>query len=81
VDKTPPIVGVQLRVLDRKTQEAKQDSGLMGVNQQMHAGNPVIAVGLKLPLDKLTPGAYRVEVTAKDALNNSKTRTADFDVE
>jgi hypothetical protein len=38
-------------------------------------------VGLKLPLDKLTPGAYRVEVTAKDALNNSKTRTADFDVE
>ena len=81
VDKTPPIVGIQLRVLDRKTQEAKQDSGMMAVNQQMRAGNPVIPLGIKLPLDKLTPGAYRVEVTAKDALNNSKTRTADFDVE
>jgi VWFA-related protein len=81
VDKTPPVVGIQLRVLDRKTQEAKQDSGMMAVNQQIRAGNPVIPLGMKLPLDKLTPGAYRVEVTAKDALNNSKTRTADFDVE
>jgi hypothetical protein len=80
-DKTPPIVGVQLRVLDRKTQEAKQDSGLMGVNSEIRTGNPVIPIGLKIPLDKLNPGAYRVEVTAKDALNNSKTRVADFDVE
>jgi hypothetical protein len=81
VDKTPPIVGIQLRVLDRKTHEAKQDSGLMGVSSQIRAGNPVIPVGLKILVDKLTPGAYSVEVTAKDALNNSKTRTADFDVE
>jgi VWFA-related protein len=81
LDKTPPVVGIQLRVLDRKTQEAKQDSGLMAVNNLIRAGNPVIPVGLKILVDKLTPGAYRVEVTAKDALNNSKTRVADFDVE
>jgi hypothetical protein len=41
----------------------------------------VIPVGLKLPVDKLTPGAYRLEVKAMDALGNSKTRVADFDVE
>jgi len=81
VDKTPPIVAVRLRVLDRKTQEAKEDSGLMGVSKEIRAGNPVIPVGLKLPLDKLPPGAYRVEVNAIDELNNSKTRMADFDVE
>ena len=80
-DKTPPIVAIQLRVLDRKTQEAKQDSGLMDVTKEIRAGNPSIPVGVKLLLDKLTPGAYRAEVTAKDALNNSKTRIADFDVE
>jgi len=80
-DKTPPIVGIQLRVLDRKTQEAKQDSGMFSVSNEIRAGNPVIPVGLKLPVDKLTPGAYRVEVKAIDALNNSKTRVADFDVE
>ena len=80
-DKTPPVVGVQLRVLDRKTQEAKEDSGMGSVSNNIRTGNAVIPVGLKLPLDKLTPGAYRVEVKAVDALGNSKTRTADFDVE
>ncbi len=80
-DKTPPVVGVQLRVLDRKTQEAKQDSGLFAVGNFIKAGNPVIPVGLKLPLDKLPPGSYRAEVKAVDAFNNSKIRTADFDVE
>jgi len=80
-DKTPPVVGIQVRVLDRKTQEAKDDSGLMGVNREIHAGNPVIPVGLKIPVDKLAPGSYRVEVKAVDSLNNTKTRVADFDVE
>ncbi len=46
-DKTPPVVGVQLRVLDRKTQEVKQDSGLGSVTGQIRAGNPVIPVGLR----------------------------------
>lgn len=80
-DKTPPIVGIQLRVLDRKTQQEKQDSGMFSVSKSIRAGNPVIPVGLLLPLDKLTPGAYRAEVKAMDALGNSKTRLADFDVE
>ena len=81
VDKTPPIVGVQLRVLDRKTQAVKQDSGLFSISKEIRAGNPVIAVGMKVPLDTLTPGAYTVEVKAVDALNHSKTRVEDFDVE
>jgi len=80
-DKTPPVVGVQLRVLDRKTQEAKEDSGLLSVNKEIRAGSPIIAVGLKLPLEKLNPGAYRVEVKAVDSLGGTKTRVSDFDVE
>ena len=80
-DKTPPVVGVQLRILDRKTMEAKQDSGMFSVSNYIRAGNPVIPVGLKIPLDKLAPGSYRAEVKAVDALNNSKIRTVDFDVE
>jgi len=80
-DKTLPIVGVQLRVLDRKTQEVKQDSGMFSVSKEIRAGNPAIPVGLKMPFEALTPGAYRVEVTAKDQFNNLKTRTADFDLE
>jgi len=74
-------MGIQLRVVDRKTQEVKVDSGMGAVSNQIRAGNAVIPIGLKLPLDKLTPGAYRVEVKAIDSLNGSKTRAADFDVE
>ena len=81
VDKTPPVVGVQIRVLDRNTKKALEDSGMMAVNKEMRPGSPVIPVGLKVSVDKLAPGAYRVEVKAADSKNNLVTRTADFDVE
>jgi VWFA-related protein len=80
-DKTLPIVGIQLRVLDRKTQEVKQDSGLFSVSKEIHNGNAVIPIGMKMPMESLPPGPYRAEVTAKDQFNNIKTRTADFDIE
>lgn len=80
-DKTPPMVGIQIRVLDRQSNDQKDDSGMMGVNHEIKAGNPVIAIGLKLPLDKLNSGAYRAEVRATDALGNTKVRVTDFDVE
>jgi hypothetical protein len=42
----------------------------------------VIPLGLQLPIVKLDPGSYRVELRAGDSLgNNSKTRTADFELE
>jgi hypothetical protein len=82
LDKTPPVVGVQLRVLDRKTKEQKGDSGLIGVNKELRAGNPVIPVGLKLPVNTLTPGSYVAELQAKDSAGNtSVVRAADFEVE
>ena len=81
LDATPPVVGVELRVLDRKTKEAKQDSGMIGVNNEIRAGNPVIPLGLKLPIDKLAPGSYSVELKAVDSAGNTKVRVRDFDLE
>jgi len=82
LDKSPPVVGLQLRVLDRKTKEQKQDSGLIGVNKDVRAGNPVIPVGLKLPVNTLTPGSYVAELQAKDSAGNTTmVRAADFEVE
>jgi hypothetical protein len=80
-DKTPPVVGIQLRVLDRKTQQAKQDSGMFSVSNEIRGGNAVIPVGLRMPLDRLAPGAYSVEVKAMDALGNSRIRMTDFDLQ
>ncbi len=78
----PPIVGIQLRVLDRKTGEAKQDSGLMNVAPLIRADNAVVPVGLKLPVSTLAAGAYRAELKAVDSTGNaSPPRLADFDIE
>ena len=69
-------------MLDRKTGEQKQDTGLMRVSAAVHSENPVIPVGLKLPIDGLVAGAYRAELKAVDSAGHTSTiRTADFDVE
>ena len=78
----PPIVGVQIRIVDRKTGEQKQDSGLVNVANSIRAGNPVVPVGLKLLVESLPPGAYRAELKAGDSVGRfSAVRSADFDVE
>jgi hypothetical protein len=81
VGGNPPKVGVELRLVDRKTGERKVDSGVIEVANFIHAGNPVIPVGLKLPLTSLASGSYRVELTALDSLGKSVVRSADFEIE
>ena len=77
---TPPKVRIQMRVVDRKTGEQKVDVG--GPAPGVRAGDPVIALGVKLPMDKLAPGSYRLELKAADSAGNSTpARTADFEVE
>jgi hypothetical protein len=69
-----------MRVVERKTGQEKFK--VREKTPQGKTGDPVIPLGLKLPVDKLDPGSYRVELRAGDAKgNNSKTRTADFEVE
>jgi hypothetical protein len=53
-----------------------------GAAPEVKAGNPVVAVGLKLPLETLPPGAYRLELRATDSRGNAApARSADFQVE
>jgi VWFA-related protein len=80
--QNPPQVGIELRVLDRKTKQAKLDTGMMDTSKSIRAGNPVIPVGLKLPVGTLSPGSYRAELKAVDSAGNSSpVRTADFEVQ
>ena len=81
VGANPPQVGVQLRLLERKTGVQKLDTGVIEVATFIHAGNPVIPVGLKLPVSTLVAGSYRAELTALDSAGKSVVRSADFDVE
>ena len=77
-----PVVGLQLRIVDSKTGQAVDDTGLMNLATLIKPGNPVIPIGMGLPLDKLAPGKYRAEVQARDSQGHkSSMRATEFDVE
>jgi VWFA-related protein len=79
--KTPPVVAFQLRVLDGKTGEQKEDTGLMRVNLPRRAGSPTVPVGAKIPTASLTPGPYKVEIKAVDDAGKEFKRTTDIQIE
>jgi hypothetical protein len=74
-------VALQLKVLDSKTGEQKVDSGLFRIPVPDKAGNPVIAAGSQVPVDKLGPGSYRLVMTAQDSAGKQSQRWADFEVQ
>jgi VWFA-related protein len=75
----PPAVGLEFVVVDRKTGEKKVDVASRPATQ---AGSSVAPVGLKVPVDTLAAGSYRVELRALDSVGNAaKPRTADFELE
>ncbi|HEY2012128.1 MAG TPA: hypothetical protein VGH38_01450 [Bryobacteraceae bacterium] len=81
LDEKPPTVTVELRIWDRQGGAQKADSGGIPVANFVRKGSPVIPVGLKLPLNTLTAGAYRLEMTAMDSLGHQAVRSTDFDVQ
>ena len=75
-------VGIRMVIVDRKTGQQKIDSGLFSVDNFAKAGNPVIPVGLRVPLKELGAGSYRAEFKAVDDVgHNSVVRTTEFEVQ
>jgi len=78
--KTPDI-GVQLRIVDTKTGQAKTDTGFMKWANTIKPGNPVVPIGLKVPFEDLGTGTYRLEIKAIDSAGNAtQVRAADFEL-
>ena len=76
----PPEVAYELIVVERKSGQEKAPHRRPAPKGK--AGDPVIPLGLKLPVASLDPGSYRVKLRAVDSVgNSSKTRIADFEVE
>lgn len=78
---TPPAVGVQIRILDRKTGEQELDTGMMRVDLSKVQAPPMIPVANRLPIDNLVAGSYVLELNAVDTANQTFKRTAEFEVE
>ena len=75
-----PKVAVQIRILDGKTLDVKQDSGNVLVDNFVKAGSPVVPAGMRMPIEALAPGAYRVEIKGLDSTGNFAVRAADFEI-
>jgi hypothetical protein len=79
---TTPKVGVELKIVDVKTGAASMDVGIAANEKSIIAGNPVVPIGLKIPVDKLQAGSYRLELKALDSAGNkSPIRAAEFQVD
>jgi hypothetical protein len=76
-----PKLGVQLKFIDVKTGQERMDSGMVEVSQYSTAGNPMVAVPLKVPVSALGAGDYRCDFTAVDSLGRKATRKMSFEVE
>jgi hypothetical protein len=80
VGEKKPSVQVQIHILDGKTLDLRRDAGSTNLNDFVHAGSPVVPAGLRLPIEELAPGQYRLELRAVDSTGNFAIRTADFEI-
>ncbi len=77
-----PQVGLLLDFIDRKTGQDKISAKYDNAGGTLRDGNPVVPVGFRIPVDKLGPGSYRLQLKAVDSAGNaSQQRTTDFEVE
>jgi hypothetical protein len=79
--KDPVEVAVALKIVDRKSGEKKVDSGWIRIPIPDKSTNPVLPVGMKLPVNGLAPGAYRLEMDALDKPGKPVVRFTDFDID
>ena len=78
----PPQVALEFKIVEVKSGTAKLDAGIRKTEDAIRPGNPVVPMGLRVPVDKLDPGTYRVEMKGLDSAGNVSTvRTAEFVVD
>jgi hypothetical protein len=79
---TPPAVRVSYVIVDMKS--GKPIVGGKDIDPSVFSekGSPVLPVGLKIPVDQLQPGPYRIEIQGYDGSGvRTVVRQVDFDAE
>ena len=81
-DENAKPVQFAYRVVETKTNKPFFATGLMDAASYELKGNPVIPVALKVPVDDLAPGTYRLDMQALQTGGESSTiRSVEFAVE
>jgi VWFA-related protein len=78
---TPPVVAMGYSIFERASNTKLFSTGAQRTDEFIHKGNPVIPIGMKVKVDDLKPGSYRLVLQAVDsAKNNAPNRMVDFDI-
>ncbi len=79
---TPPTLHVSYVIIDVKSGKPVAVGNDIDPSTYMEKGSPVLPVGLKVPVDQLPPGPYRIEIQAYDGSGvRTAIRHVDFDAE
>ena len=77
----PPLVGMAYTILERESNKKLFFTDVQRADDFVQKGNPVIPIGLKVKVNDLKPGPYRLLMQAVDsAKNNAPSRVVDFDI-
>lgn len=78
---TPPMVAFAYRIFDKATNKELFFTNIVRADDFIQKGNPVIPVGMKVKVDDLKPGSYRLVMQGVDsAKNHAPDRSVDFDI-
>jgi len=77
----PPMVGMGYTIVERASGKKLFATGAQRCDDFVKKGNPVIPIGMKVKVEDLKPGSYRLVMQAVDSANNhAPDRTVDFDI-
>jgi VWFA-related protein len=81
-DPNPPALRINFNVVDTKTGQVISGARNVDTAPFIQKGNTVVPLALKLPLEQLPPGSYRLDMQASDASgNHTPIRSVGFDSE
>ena len=78
----PPAVKLSFRIVDLKTGKPVVGGHDIDTAEFVNKGSPVLPIGLKVPVDQLSPGTYRLDLQAIDSVGaRTIIRAVQFDAE
>ncbi|HTU32309.1 MAG TPA: VWA domain-containing protein [Candidatus Acidoferrum sp.] len=66
LERRPPDVKIAYRIVDVKTGKTVLSTGAIDASHLAQKGSPIIPIALKIPLDHMPPGSYRLDVQAEE---------------
>jgi hypothetical protein len=81
-ESSSPQMGILFNILNAKNHQPVYSSNTLPISEFAHQGNPLVPVIFKLPIDKLPPADYALEIWARDSAQNvSPVQTGYFSIE